>query len=113
MASCRNEEAMRKTKGELLEHHSQREPRTFVQYDGFHVETRDDVMRPGKDGNSQWCRITPELMHGVDVRVLIPPQTTKKQALRLLRKIVKWIKRSGLCRDELSHDEARGDETPF
>lgn len=83
-----------KTKQEKLDHYAEREPREFKQYDGFYFEDKlgDDFTTPDADGDSITFQGTCELMTGPDgVRVLIPMGTEKKDAIRLLKKITKWI----------------------
>ncbi|GFP24783.1 hypothetical protein HKBW3S43_01045 [Candidatus Hakubella thermalkaliphila] len=86
-----------KLKKELLEHYATREPQAFFQFDGFADVEEDCVMKPDKDGDCLFSRVTHELMTGTyRVRVLITPGTSKEKALALLQKISGWIKRGGL-----------------
>ena len=83
-------------KGNLLEHYAGKEPCAFRQYDGFVVGQGDDVLRPDADGDSLSSRETMELMTGCpEVRVLCSPGCTYDEALRLLKKIRRWIKKDG------------------
>ena len=83
-------------KGDLLEHYAGKEPCAFRQYDGFFVSGGDDVLRPDADGDSLCSSTTMELMTGCpEVRVLLSPRCTYDQALRLLKKIRRWIKKDG------------------
>ena len=88
-------------KKELLDHYAARQPRRFMQFDGVCVDPadRDGVVVPDEDGHSLLGGATWELMHGADVRVLVPNDgtVTPADAARLLRKIAEWIEhRDGL-----------------
>ena len=82
-------------KGNLLEHYATRTPQSFVQFDGHvvGVDCADGVMRPDGDGDCLTAGVTYELMRGASVRVLIHPNTTRNEALRLLKKLRGWIKK--------------------
>ncbi len=66
------------TKGEMIAHYCEREVREFIQLDHF--------------GDDIYSSITHDLMHGSPVRVMIPPSTTRKEALRMLKEIRKVVK---------------------
>ena len=83
-------------KGDLLEHYAGKEPCAFRQYDGFVVGHGDDLLGRDADGDSFSSQPTMELMTGIPgVRVLCSPGCTYDQALRLLKKIRRWIKEDG------------------
>ena len=80
-------------KAELLEKYAGKDANTFIQFDGF----TDDVvnMMEGKDadGDDLWLSTTSGLMTGApSVRVLVSVGTSRKVALRLLKKIRAWLK---------------------
>lgn len=85
-------------KKELMEKYSKKPVSSFIQFDGFTGEPFMDgnpVGRNDKDGDWLSGCITKELMSGIpDVRVLIPPRVSVEEALRLLKKISKWMKRT-------------------
>jgi hypothetical protein len=77
-----------------LAHYAAREPKKFLQIDGFYLpEGGDDFLHPDKDGDYMHGTETVELMRGTDVRVLIPYETNAKVAARQLKKMAKWLKR--------------------
>jgi hypothetical protein len=79
----------------LLAHYAERQPKPFIQFDGW--LDADEVMGRDADGQGVTGSYTWELMNASDVRVLIPKATTREQALVLLRKIAGWIERGGLA----------------
>jgi hypothetical protein len=88
------------TKEELLTHYSRRDPTKFVQVDAWVNPRAGNVIRLDKDGDwICWQDSTFELMLGASfipsggVRVLIPPHTQPKDAVRVLGKIERMIKR--------------------
>ena len=90
-----NNFAIRSLFSEKLSHYARRDPKCFLQLDGFHVtHGGDDVMRPDEDGDCLHASSTIELMHGAAVRVLIPEDTDRKTAIRQLKKLAKWLKRN-------------------
>jgi hypothetical protein len=84
-------------KTKLLEHYNATEPHPFKQFDCFcNVEPGDFLLVPDDDGDCIFRSDTYELMTGsVEVRVLIVPGTTTKDAVRALGKISGWIERLG------------------
>ena len=87
--------AVRNIFADKLSHYSRRDPKTFLQLDGFHVtHGGDDVMRPDEDGDCLHASPTIELMHGAAVRVLIPGDTDRTVAIRQLKKLAKWLKKN-------------------
>ncbi len=88
---------MAKTKGELLEHYAGKPVTAFYQYDGFVIAGRsDDIMRPDRDGDCLMGSATYELMSGGPaVRILVTQGTSRKDAVRLLKKLRRWIKQGG------------------
>lgn len=93
-AEWQAEQERQRHKQSLLTNYSGRNPKQFVQLDGWW--DADDVMGRDENGQGATGSLTWELMHGSDVRVLIPLTTTKDQALVLLRKIVDWVGRDGV-----------------
>jgi hypothetical protein len=76
-----------------LEHYAERDPKQFLQIDGF-IEGRDDLATPDEDGDSVLGGVTVELMHSsFSTRILIDPATDPKVAARLLRKAAAWLDR--------------------
>ena len=86
---------MRKTTGELLNHYAKREPKEFLQLDGWYGGkwAGDSIVATDENGYSGTGRITVELMIGADVRVLIDPSTPASEAIALLEQAVDWLKR--------------------
>ena len=87
-----------------MQHYSTRELKEFVQIDGF--LKGDEVMGMDADGHSVCGGITSELMHGSDVRILIPREHNRAQVIGLLRKALEAIEggfmeriKTGLDRD--------------
>ena len=88
---------MRPTKEQLLNHYSKRDPKLFIQFDGYD-EPPEGCTDP--EAYSGMCRIkTYELMCGNDVRILIDPRKDREKVLRILHKLVDWIEGDGgaLC----------------
>ena len=86
----------RNLKAKLLLDAAQKEPHIFYQYDGFLNSQPDCVFKPDEDGDALFASVTPELRHGgIDVRIQILAGTPKKDAVRILKKMAKWMKRAG------------------
>lgn len=86
-------------KQELLAHYATRDPQGFYQLDGFHDDnpSRTDVITHDADGDAVIAGVTYELMTGVyAVRVLVTAGTSEADALRLLKKARRAIKKGGL-----------------
>ncbi len=87
------------TKQALLAEYESREPREFIQVDGWHRGnshrhwTGNQWISTDDDGHSMVRSHTVELMHGAHVRVLIQPDTSATETAALLRKIADWIER--------------------
>ena len=98
------------TKGDLLEHYATKKAKQFVQCDGFALgrDGGDSVMRPDDDGDCLMSGTTHELMSGSSVRVLIPVGTDRHTAMRILKKIRKWLKREEEHFDECLALPAQG-----
>ena len=76
-------------KGEKLLHYSKRDPKKFIQIDGFTKMDGDNVTPPDNDGDCLFTSETIELMTGnPDVRLLIVPGTNPYHIIRLLSKMV-------------------------
>jgi hypothetical protein len=87
MTTKRNE-----LKDRLLKHYGCKEPHPFVQFDGF-LENAFT----GEPADDLHSGTTHELMSGgPSVRILITPETSQKDALRLIKKIRGWIKNSDI-----------------
>jgi hypothetical protein len=103
-----------KTKDELLAHYAKREPKQFVQYDGW-ADCEGDAVLDSGDGSGYGMAtgITHELMRGSNVvRVLIPPDTAPADAVTLLRRIADWIECDGLYGLDGAWRRAGGEEEP-
>lgn len=86
-----------RTKQELLDHYSDKEPHLFWQWDGFNEQWGDNVTGHDEDGHQVFGSETYELMSGFPaVRVLVEPGTSKEDALALLSKITGRVKESGI-----------------
>ncbi len=83
------------TQEKLLEKYRSREPKLFVQIDGVQVrDNEDNLMQPDDDGFWFQARSTYELMDRTDVRILIHPKIDRRDALRMLKKMI----------DKVEHD---------
>ena len=84
---------MTKTKQEILEHYAEREPKSFVQFDGWYGDKwkGDPIVATDDDGRSMVRGCTTELMYGADVRLLVAPDSDPKEIVALLRQTVEWI----------------------
>lgn len=85
---------MSKIKDLNLAHYSEKEPKEFLQIDGWNLpDGGDDVMIPNKDGDVLTEQRTIELMKGAYVRVMIPADedVNPHTAARLLRMIADHI----------------------
>jgi hypothetical protein len=81
--------------GNKLARYASREPKHFLQLDGFYLPRGGDSdMRPDCDGDAVSAVGTVELMHGATVRVLIPHDGDVLVAVRQLKKLAKWLKRN-------------------
>ncbi len=87
-----NKKDLNRMKGEKLLHYSERDPKEFMQYDGFVNEMSDAVMSPDGDGDCVMACETIELMTGYPaVRLLVVPGTPPEAVVRLLGKMITWI----------------------
>jgi hypothetical protein len=84
-----------KQKELLLDHYSKKPSTLFGQLDGYLIteENADDVMRPDPEGDFCSGGATNDLMHGANVRILIRKGTSRKDAKRLINKLVDWFER--------------------
>jgi hypothetical protein len=80
-----------KTKEELLQDYAQREPKPYIQLDGF--DAPGDCMSDPDTGLGCFRGDTWELMHGADVRTLINPGTDREKVLEILEELVAWMRR--------------------
>ena len=87
------------SRGDLLDHYTNRKPKFFHQFDGFLRQEGgyQCLGTPDDDGDMLMAGATHELMDGADVRVLIPITTTHYAAERLLQKIIDWLQREDVC----------------
>ena len=78
-----------------LAHYASREPKKFLQLDGFHKpEGFDEAMR-GFEGDELYSAGgTVELMKGASVRILIPYDTDIKVAIRQIKRMARWLKKN-------------------
>jgi len=88
-----NPEEKKAVKAEKLSHYSRRDPKDFVQFDGFLNTVGDCVMKPDADGDCLFSSDTVELMSGVDVRLLVVPGTSAVDVVRVLDKFKDWVQR--------------------
>lgn len=79
------------TSRELLRKYARRQPKAFIQFDGWHDSHGDDVIPADPQGHSLTGTRTWELMQGASVRVLADPTAPQKEVGILLRKIANWI----------------------
>lgn len=85
----------RKLKGRLLLEASQKDPHAYYQFDGFLNTQADCVFSPDQDGDALFAGVTPELRSGgVPVRIQILAGTKKKDAVRVAKKLVRWMKKA-------------------
>ena len=70
----------------LLKKYSHKEPKRFIQYDGFVLDGWDDVMKPDEQGHAVMALETFELMEGASIRLLVTPHTEKKDVRRIASK---------------------------
>jgi hypothetical protein len=91
-----NEERFSETKIKLLGKYAEREPKTFIQLDGWACGpgAYDSEMHFDADGYAVMGGVTGELMWGTDCRVLIPPSTKRAAAAVLLRRMAEWLERA-------------------
>jgi hypothetical protein len=91
--AVRDMHAKHSLKHQLLEHYARKEPKNFIQFDGFsEVGEGDFVMQPDADGD--WicgCPPRAELMEGTDVRILISEGASRAVVCRLLRKMLPFV----------------------
>jgi hypothetical protein len=76
---------------EKLGHYAMKEPRKFVQLDGW-SQGAAGSLEGDVDGDSLFAGKTVELMGGSTVRILIPLDTDPLVAARILKKLRKWFK---------------------
>jgi len=74
------------TKKELLEGYARREPREFIQIDGWAQGGPDSIFEVDDDGDVVCGMRSQELMRGHAVRVLMQPEVDKRTRIRLLEK---------------------------
>lgn len=81
------------TKQELLEQYSRKEPKLLFEFDGFSDEKLfDNIIYPDRDGHCLFRNYKWEFMGAYwNIRVIIRPDTPKKDILAMLGKIMSWI----------------------
>ena len=84
---------MLNTKESLLKHYSRREPKSFVQIDGWYGgKWKGDSEIPTDEyGRSMTWTKTEELMQAADMRLLVVPGSDPKEIVALLHKAAHWI----------------------
>jgi hypothetical protein len=83
-----------KTKDELLAHYATKEPKRFIQFDGF--DWPGDQLADPKTGLAVLRGETWELMCGADVRVLIDPGADHVRVCQMLRNVLDDIAHTGV-----------------
>ena len=80
----------------LLAHYATREPKSFVQFDGWYGGkwAGDSVIATDETGRSMTSGLTTELMCGADMRLLIEPGAAPNEIVALLNQAAEWITRS-------------------
>jgi hypothetical protein len=90
--SILSQQATKRLFAEKIAHYAQREPKHFLQIDGIFAAGRYDEQTPiDLEGDFLDACRTVELMHGSNVRVLIPQGTHPKVAIRQLKKMAKLL----------------------
>ena len=86
----------RETKEALLKHYATREPKSFVQFDGWYGGKwrGDSVIATDEAGRSMTSGLTTELMNGADMRLLIEPGADAVEIVALLHQAAEWIMRA-------------------
>lgn len=82
-------------KHKLLKHYAEKEPCKFLQFDGFAFGqgARDDDLHPDGDGDAMTSHVDYDLMSGgYAVRVMVTAGTKKETAIRIIEKLLSWIK---------------------
>ena len=99
------------TKPKLLAKYLDKPVTKFKQYDCFIDAGPDCVFQPDKDGDFLFGEnTTHELMHGTSVRVLIRPDESKQDVVRVLLKIAEQIS----CSDDFKNVTVTDDkDCPF
>lgn len=91
--SSLTQQASNRLFAEKIAHYAQRKPKHFLQLDAvFAPEDSEGQIQIDLEGDSLDARGTVELMHGSNVRVLIPQETHPKVAIRQLKKLAKLLK---------------------
>ena len=88
-ASDRPARTERWSKEGLLEHYATREPKSFVQIDGW--VSGDDAIVTDDDGLAMSSGLTTELMNGSTVRLLIKPDSDPTKIVVLLHRAIEEI----------------------
>ena len=109
-----NAKDLNRMKGEKLLHYFEREPKEFMQYDGFVNTLPDDLMSPDGDGDCLFACETIELMTGYPaVRLLVVPGTAAKDVIRVLGKMITWIQDAPEQLNEKKAEEPEENEMLF
>lgn len=88
------------SKESLLEHYATGDIHKFTQIDGWLISNTKtnigDLMETDKDGDSLIAGKTEELRHSpsaLAVRIFVHEGTERRDAVRLIRKMLNWIER--------------------
>jgi len=85
---------IRKQFADKLAHYARKNPKQFLQMDGFYLpDGGDDLMNPDDEGDCLQAISTVELMYmfGATVRVLIGSDADRMVAVRQLQKLAEWL----------------------
>jgi hypothetical protein len=86
-----------KDKVALLEHYAHKDVMYFQQYDGWlNVTPGDCIVVADECGDALTGGWAWELRSGIPVRIQILAGTPHKDAIRILKKMVAWIRQDGL-----------------
>ena len=100
-----------------LAHYAAREPKQFLQLDGFHNPGDMDLAMHGLEGDDLYqSGGTVELMRGSSVRILIPYDTDVKVAVRQIKRMARWLKKKPQLMEFAkpeSEPDQYDDEIPF
>ena len=83
----------RRSKEGLLAHYATREPKSFIQFDGWYGGKwqGDSVINTDEAGRSMISGLTTELMNGADMRLLIKPDSDPTEIVALLHNAIASI----------------------
>lgn len=86
---------LKRLKQDLLKKYGSRNPKSFRQFDAFDVgvDGGDDMFHPDSDGVCIFSTTANELMHSANVRVFIDAETSRGDAIEMLKKLTKTVER--------------------